>query len=129
MQKLQFESAWDKTISENDRERIQQIFLETSPSHNRDIEFTPLWEAMNHKGELLVTVLVQNFSKQIISFHNENLQYWEDEKIVSTHSFTLPALMIESATSMPWTFIFPPASFYREPLLKNGQLKFTKIRG
>ncbi|MBB2482239.1 SLAP domain-containing protein [Bacillus sp. APMAM] len=127
MQKLQFESAWDKTISENDRERIQQVFLETSSSQNKDIEFTPLWEAMNHKGELLVTVLVQNFSEQMISFHNEKLQYWEDENIVAEHSYTLPALMIEPTTSMPWTFIFPTDSFYSQPLLRNGKLTFAEI--
>ncbi|MGV3464363.1 MAG: SLAP domain-containing protein [Heyndrickxia sp.] len=124
MQKLQFESAWDKTISEKDRERIQQIFLET-PSPIKNIELTPLWEAINHKGELLVTVLVQNFSERMISFQNEKVQYWEDEKMVATYSYTLPALKIEPATSMPWTFIFPVESIVHQPLLKNGLLKIV----
>jgi len=125
MQKLQFESAWDKTISETDRERIYQVFRKTKPSSTKSIELTPLWEAMNYKGELLVTVLIQNFGEQRISFQNEKLQYWEEEKIVAVNSFTLPALKIEPATSMPWTFIFPVGSLERHPSLKYGLLKFA----
>lgn len=125
MQKLQFESAWDKTISEKDRERIQQVFLQTAPVITKNIEFTPLWEAINHKGELLVTVLVQNFGEQMITFQNKKLQYWEDRNMIATYSFTLPALKIEPATSMPWTFIFPEGCMGHQPSLKNGRLQFA----
>jgi len=125
MQKLHFESAWDKTLSVKDRERIQQVFLQTNLT-SKKVEFTPLWEAMNHRGELLITVLVQNFSDQIIAFHNEKMQYWENENIVAEHIFTLPALMIEPSTSMPWTFIFPTVSFCSPPLLNSGKITIAE---
>jgi len=122
MQTLQFESAWDKTISPKDRERIHQVFLDTSFSHHTSFELTPLWEAMNHKGELLVTVLIQNFSEQSIYFHHKKLSYLENNEKVASHLFTLPTLTINSETSMPWTFIFPAKSFLRQPILKNGRV-------
>ncbi|MBS4175581.1 SLAP domain-containing protein [Bacillus sp. FJAT-49736] len=125
MQKLYFESAWDKTISEKDRERIREAFHKTSIPHNSQLEFTRLWEAINHKGALLVTVLIHNFDSEELTFHNKLLQYRENEEITAAHPFTLP-VPIKPETSMPWTFIFPAVHFYREPLLKNGRLEIIR---
>ncbi|HWO77344.1 MAG TPA: SLAP domain-containing protein [Bacillus sp. (in: firmicutes)] len=122
MQTLKFESSWDKTISAKDRQKIEHVFKNTSISKHTSIEFTPLWQAVNYKGELLVTVLVQNFSKHPQSFHNKKLRYAEDNEMVAEHLFTLPALVIEPETSMPWTFIFPAESL-RQPMFKTGYLE------
>jgi SLAP domain-containing protein len=122
MQKLQFESSWDKTLSAKDRERIKQVFLETN-SADKSIRLSPLWQAINHKGELLMTVLIHNFDNQVLSFHGKTLRYVENNEVMAEHTFTLPSLIIEQETSMPWTFIFPAEKWSRHATLKNGYLK------
>lgn len=124
MQKLQYESSWNKTLSNKDRKIIEGIFLETSlPKQNR-IQFTSLWQAMNHKGELLVTVLVHNFSHQVYSFISEKLRYIENNEIMAEHTFILPSLTVQPETSMPWTFIFPVESLKSHGSLENGHLAY-----
>ncbi|RID82214.1 SLAP domain-containing protein [Peribacillus asahii] len=125
MQKLQFEPSWDKTLSPKDRKIIEGIFLETRLSNHANIELTPLRQAINHKGELLVTVLVHNFSQRVLLFHNKKLRYIENEKIIAEHIFTLPPLVIQQETSMPWTFIFPIESLKNPATLAKGQLEFV----
>ena len=126
MQLLRFESSWDKTLSDKDRVMIQQTFLETNVPNDEGIHFIPLRQAINYKGDLLVTVLVHNFSKQIHLFQGENLHYFENNKVVAEHIFTLPSLIIESKTSMPWTFIFPVASLTGHLTLENARLKLIE---
>ncbi|MBA9028425.1 SLAP domain-containing protein [Peribacillus huizhouensis] len=124
MQKLQYESSWDKTLSNKDRKIIEEIFLETSLPKQSRFQFTSLWQAMNHKGELLVTVLVHNFSHQVCSFINKNLRYIEKNEIIAEHTFTLPSLTVQPETSMPWTFIFPIESLMSHGSLENGHLEY-----
>lgn len=125
MQKLKFEDSWDKTISEQDRERILDIFMETHDSSGHGVEFTPLWQAMNHKGELLVTVLVQNYSDHDLVFHNQKLCFTVNQEMVASHTFTIPALVLEGETSMPWTFIFPKESL-KDDGFEGGSLQFVE---
>ncbi|MGE8080122.1 SLAP domain-containing protein [Peribacillus loiseleuriae] len=123
MQKLQYESSWDKTLSNKDRKIIEGIFLNTSLPNQNSIQFTSLWQAINHKGELLVTVLVHNFSHQVCSFMNKKLRYIENNDIFAEHTFTLPSLTVQPETSMPWTFIFPVESLNSHELLEDGRLE------
>ncbi|MFJ8265295.1 SLAP domain-containing protein [Peribacillus asahii] len=125
MQKLQFEPSWNKTLSPKDRKIIEGIYLETTLSNHADIELTPLRQAINHKGELLVTVLVHNFSQQVLLFHNKELRYIENEEIIAEHIFSLPSLIIQRETSMPWTFIFPVESLKKPATLEKGHLEFV----
>lgn len=110
MQKLIFESAWDKTIAEKDRERIKQSFKEATLAPGISIQFTALWEAKNHRGELLVAVLIHNTSQQDFSFYNQKMTYTVNGTIFAAHTFS-PPIIVEKQTSMPWTFIFPAGSF------------------
>jgi SLAP domain-containing protein len=126
MQMLRFESSWDKTLSDKDRVIIQQLFLETSRFNNESIQFVPLWQAINHKGDLLVTVLIHNFTKHVRLFQDNKMHYLENNKIVAEHIFTLPSLIIESKTSMPWTFIFPHNRLLGDATLENARLKLIK---
>lgn len=123
MQKLIFESAWDKTISNKDRKEIEAIFLETSQSDNQGVQLTPLWQAFNHKGELLVTVLIHNFTMHAFSFQNTKLTYIEANEVLIEHSFTIPSFSIQAKSSMPWTFIFPNENLDKKFTLENGHLE------
>lgn len=126
MQKLTFESAWDKTIAEKDREQIKQSFKEACLTPGINIQFTALWQAKNHRGELLVAVLIHNTSQQDFSFHNQKMTYTVNDTIFATHSFS-PSIIVEKETSMPWTFIFPASSFDRFGNFEGGVLDIEVV--
>ncbi|MEK4484335.1 SLAP domain-containing protein [Psychrobacillus sp. FSL H8-0484] len=125
MQKLEFESSWAKALSSKDREEIEKTFLETSNTENHDLLLSPIWQAINHKGELLITVLVHNFTQQVITFNQTRLAYIENNKIIAQSTFTLPTLSIPPSISMPWTFIFSVDSLKSPAKLNSGSLEIV----
>lgn len=123
MQYLRFESSWDRTLAAQDRRKIESIFSNTKNQSGEDISFSPIREAMNHKEELLVSVLVHNFTEDIITFNGTRILYSKQGVILADNTFTLPKLAIPSQVSMPWTFIFPKDSYIPKTTLENGQLE------
>jgi len=125
MQKLQFETSWNKALSSRDRNMIEELFNSTKEAEKGTIRFTPIWEAVNYKDELLITVLIHNFTESDVNFYQSKLRYEQTEEQFTEHTFTLPQLIVPQNVSMPWTFIFPADS--REKIIspENGQLKFA----
>lgn len=123
MQKLQFEASWDKALSAKDRSTIERIFIETHQKNHSDILCSPIQEAINHKEELLITVLIHNFTEDDLTFDNTRIIYSNELGILAKNEFTLPRLTIPSQVSMPWTFIFPKDSYVRGNSIFNGQLE------
>ena len=111
MQKLQFEQAWNKTISQNDRLAIEQLFQKTALLQENHIACPIFRQAINHKNKMLVTVLIHNFSDQVLTFENRTVHCKLDDGQVS-QNFTIQALRIPAKTSMPWTFIFEESSVF-----------------
>ena len=107
MQQLQFELSWAKALSAQDRESIEKLFNDTKQQHNSTIVFSPIRQAINHRNELLVTVLIHNFSQHPFAFKDTHLGYSNDQEVLAENVFTLPTLTIPPQVSMPWTFIFP----------------------
>lgn len=105
MQKLYFEPAWDKTIAPADREKIIYHFQQQTKQPHGGVHLSFLRSAINHKGELLITVLIHNF--EVINFRIDNtvISYYEHGKQRANATFSLPC-EIDGNTSMPWTFIF-----------------------
>ncbi|MED4402339.1 SLAP domain-containing protein [Metabacillus fastidiosus] len=123
MQQLQFESSWDKALAAHDRQNIERIFSETKHLNSSGIVCSPIREAINHKEELLVSVLVHNFTDHPFTFHNTRLLYSIKGNMIADKLFTLPALVIPPQVSMPWTFIFPKDSYIIGTSFKNGRLE------
>lgn len=105
IQKLSFESAWDKTIAPADREKIVNHFQEQAIHLEESIHFSFLWRDKNHKDERLVTVLIHNYTNTPFHLDNTVIAYYEQDKQIATGVFNLP-YEIEAKTSMPWSFIF-----------------------
>lgn len=98
---LQFEPTWNKSISQQDRTLIEQTFTIC----DKNEPFTLIRQAINHRGEHLLTVLVHNQEDSMMTFQQRPVQ------IASFHGiFTIPQLQIPPYTSMPWTFIFKKVS-------------------
>lgn len=123
MQELLFEPSWEKALAHKDREKIQKIFLETNKLDTSNIRLVPIRQAFNHKGELLITVLIHNFSDAALTFNEKRMLYIEKNKAVAENTFTLPTLFIPSKVSMPWTFIFPAGCWNSCTPLENGHLE------
>lgn len=103
MQKLFFEPAWDKTIAQVDREKIIHFFQTVQTE--ADIHLFFLWDAVNHKKEQLVTVLIHNPKTEPLQFEQTAIAYQTEIEPIKTAFFDLP-LQIPAQTSVPWTFIF-----------------------
>lgn len=109
MQKLYFEPAWDKTIAPTDREKIIQHFQQQTKQLQAGVHLSFLWNARNHKGEQLITVLIHNLEDMIFRLDNAVISYYEQDKQRANATFSLPG-EIAGNTSMPWTFIFSDAN-------------------
>ena len=119
MQQLQFESSWAKALSPQDREFVEKLFNDTKQQPDSTIVFSPIRQAINHRNELLITVLVHNFSQHPFTFDNTRLVYSNGQEVLAENVFTLPILTIPPQVSMPWTFIFP---VHQGTAFENGQL-------
>ena len=113
MQTLYFEPAWDKTIAPADREKIMAHFQSRHLEHGIQLSF--LWEAINHKEERLITVLIHNSEDTTLPLRDMVITYCKDGKQIATGIFNLQPLEIPEKTSMPWTFIFTPANQTEAP--------------
>lgn len=121
MQKLEFESAWDKTIAHQDREEIKRVFSELSAEEHVRQQAVILKTAYNHKEEFLVTVLVNNYSTEPLSLIGKKVLYQEEGYTIGEMDSRY-TLEIPPETSMPWTFIFPAASLRSQPYREFGKL-------
>lgn len=127
MQQLQFERSWNKALSTQDRNTIEEIFNITKEQNTSGVMFSPVRKSLNYRNELLITVLVHNFSDSMLTFHNTHLVYRTIEKVVAEKEFTIPTLSIPPKVSMPWTFIFSKNDYHMDALnCENGQLLLDK---
>ncbi|MGG0717201.1 SLAP domain-containing protein [Robertmurraya massiliosenegalensis] len=125
MQQLQFDPSWDKALAIGDRLLIERIFRGISDLNSSEIVCTPIREALNHKEELLITVLVHNYMDQPLMFNDTRLRYSMEGENVAEHFFTIPQLVIPGQVSLPWTFIFPKESYLRRTSFEHGRLEFS----
>ena len=123
LQSLQFEASWEKALAINDRKLITDIFQVSSKIGEESIQLVPIWEAMNYKGEVLITVLIHNFTDTPHTFRHQKFTYQENETVVAEHIFTIPQVVIKPRNSMPWTFIFPIESLLLKKIHGNGKLE------
>ncbi|WP_339171099.1 SLAP domain-containing protein [Solibacillus sp. FSL R5-0691] len=104
MQKLQFEAAWDKTISTQDRLIIEQAFQKTK-EQDQLISCDVIRKAINHKKQILITTLIHNRTDRHLTFNNRKVSIITETSRIA-RNFTIDALKIPPYCSMPWTFIF-----------------------
>ncbi|OOE14808.1 SLAP domain-containing protein [Fictibacillus arsenicus] len=114
MQKLVFESTWDRTLAEKDRNEIERIFSAINIEGKNEKQVVILKTAFNHKREFLVTVLLNNYFKIPMSLLGKKVVYKEKNR-TSGEFESAYTLEIPAETSMPWTFIFPAGCLIDTP--------------
>lgn len=122
---LKFEDKWEKTISENDRKLILEVY-ERFPIQPGKITFAPVRVSMNHKGDLLATVLIRNGDQSDWTLENKNLCYVESGEIAAKGCFSHPSLTVSAQSAVPWTFIFKSSTFLKALRLQNWEIIFLK---
>ncbi|WP_176560078.1 SLAP domain-containing protein [Brevibacillus dissolubilis] len=120
---LCYETKWAKALSAQDDELIRGLFASTPRPSQGDVELTPIRTALNHRGELLATVLVQNGSEDTLTFADTQLRYVENGECMAVHHFTISALVVGPKTATPWTFIFPKETLRQGIELRDGRLE------
>ncbi|GAA0426622.1 SLAP domain-containing protein [Agaribacter marinus] len=122
MQRLVFEKAWDKTIDSQDRQDLVKAFEKANQADHPE-RFIPFWQARNHRDDLLITVIIQNLTDDILTLDGVRLTYDEKGYAIATHTFSDARLTLEPRCSMPWTFIFPKSTIQQEPELESGYVR------
>ena len=107
MQSFQLQEAWQRTISEEDKERLFLLFEESKDHSAEAITCVPYRLAVNHRQELLCTVLIHNRSEESLDIRNVDISVYKNNLEIAHHSFHDLPLQLPSKTSMPWTYIFP----------------------
>lgn len=126
MQRLVFETAWDKQIAPKDRKDITIRFNETKDFSDKGLHTITLKQALNHEEALLVTVLLHNFTQDVITLEDIYATYYEASTVVAKHQVSFPHVILEGKSSMPWTFIFPKSSWQKNPIFQDGKLVIQK---
>jgi SLAP domain-containing protein len=121
LQKLVFESAWDKTLAPKDRSEIERVFSVINTEEKKEKQAVILKTAFNHKQEFLVTVLLNNYSRIPMSLLGKKVVYKEKDQTIGEFesSYTLE---VPAQTSMPWTFIFSAGSLDDTPSGESREL-------
>ncbi|MED4128070.1 SLAP domain-containing protein [Shouchella miscanthi] len=115
MQTFQLQSAWRKTIAEGDLNQLKALL-----AVGKTERFIPYRQAFNYRGDLLVTVIIQNQSSEEDVWESKLIACVEEGETIAERSFSIQT--VPPYTSMPWTFIFPKDSLAQTPV-KTGTLQ------
>src|SRR5699024_11974487 len=92
----------------NEQNKIynNKLLEEKVHEKGKGLEITYINHAINHRGDLLYTVMLHNYQDIAYSFVDKNASLQDPDGNIITEKFTIP-VNISPRTSMPWTFIFP----------------------
>ncbi|WP_194287399.1 SLAP domain-containing protein [Gracilibacillus oryzae] len=120
MQKLFLEEKWEKTISAQDLEMIENIFKQTKNADNEQVRIIPIRFAVNHRTDLLCITLIHNFTNTNLNLTKVEIVLKKNGSELTSNLFEEQRLKLDAETSMPWTFIFPKGSYDEDKI--NGEL-------
>lgn len=105
---LDLAKSWEKSLSEQDKDKLQELLKTIDPPKPGEVNFMGLQAKLVDKGDLHVTMLIRNGSHKNIKIEKLPLII-EDAAgdIVAEGGFTLDNLEVKANTSKPWSFIFP----------------------
>src|SRR5699024_5974773 len=105
MQQLFFEAAWDRTISDQDRRYITELFEAKDHEKGKGLESTYINHSINHRGDLLFTFMLHNYQDIAYSFVDKNASLQDPDGNIITEKYTI-LVNISQRTNMQWSFIF-----------------------
>ncbi len=103
MQRLKFHPAWERQMDPSMQVEIEEKFHQTL--NERDM-FVPLYHALNHQGDYLLTILIHNRTDESMDLSSFALTISDTKTLAEQEGFPTAEWSIEPHTSSPWTFIF-----------------------
>jgi accessory Sec system S-layer assembly protein len=114
---LDLEEAWEKSLSNEDKQKLIKLVEKMEPPKQGEVNFLGLQAGLTGEQNLQVTMLIRNGSDKNIQLQQLPLQV-EDATgtIVAKGGFKLDNLEVKANTSKPWTFIFPQSLLLKEEM-------------
>lgn len=111
---LDMEESWEKSLSDEDKQKLEQLVRSLAPPKEGELNFMGLQAKMGEDGSLIVTLLIRNGSYKNVRLEKLPLVVEDANKeIVARGAFSLQ-LEVKANTSKPWTFIFPKSLLTKE---------------
>ncbi|WP_067843151.1 hypothetical protein [Amphibacillus sediminis] len=114
-QTLILHSKWKTALSTKDMNELKCFFelhqqgklLQTAELFsNTPMHLVPLYRAINHCNELLITSLIENKTPDPFEFRDVELTYVENNKRIDQTGYTIDPFLLAPSCSTFWTFIF-----------------------
>ncbi|MFD1736952.1 accessory Sec system S-layer assembly protein [Bacillus salitolerans] len=114
---LDLAESWENSLSDTDKEKLQQLINTVEPPKPGEVNFMGLQAKQSEDGNLHVTMLIRNGSTKNINLQQIPLVI-EDASgdIVAKGGFQLTDFEVKANTSKPWTFIFPKELIVKEDI-------------
>ncbi|WP_017726084.1 accessory Sec system S-layer assembly protein [Halalkalibacterium ligniniphilum] len=112
--KLELDSSWEKSLPEEQKDKLRQLVDQIEPPKKGEINFMGL-QAQQKDEQLHVILLIRNGSEKNINLEQLPLHV-EDAtgEVVAKGGFKLDNLTVRANTTKPWTFIFPKEMVTKE---------------
>jgi accessory Sec system S-layer assembly protein len=105
---LDLPDSWQKSLAQEQIERLDQLVSHLTPPKPGELNFMGLSAVFGEKGDLSVSLLIRNGSQKNIAIQTLPLQVLDaHDKLVASGAFRLESFEVKANTSKPWTFIFP----------------------
>jgi accessory Sec system S-layer assembly protein len=122
---LDLAESWEKSLPEEDKEKLIQLTNSLSVPKPGEVNFMGLQVKLEDTGDLYATLLIRNGSDKNITLQHVPLEVFDHSKeVVARGSFSMDDFEVKAHTSKPWTFIFPKDFVLKDP----ANLDFTTFR-
>ncbi|MGM7681954.1 accessory Sec system S-layer assembly protein [Cytobacillus sp. Hm23] len=114
---LDLEESWEKSLADEDKEKLQQLIKQTPAPKEGEVNFMSLQGRQTEDNSLHVTMLIRNGSNKDVTFQKMPLIVEDASgEVIAKGGFELDSFQVKANTSKPWTFIFPSSLLLKEDI-------------
>ncbi|RFU63979.1 accessory Sec system S-layer assembly protein [Peribacillus glennii] len=122
--KLDLDISWENSLSEVQRERLEQLVSDLPKLNPGEVNFMGIEAGFMEDRSFAVTVLIRNGSEKQIKIEKLPLAVEDaDGDVICQGGFTLDDFFVKAQTSKPRTFIFPAQLMAKQ----NPNLRTWKV--
>lgn len=113
--RLDLEESWEKGLSAEDKEKLQQVVEKAGAPKDGEVNFLGLSASRDAEENLRITLLIRNGCNKGIKIEQLPLEIIDASgEVVAKGTFKLNDLEVKAFTSKPWSFIFPKEMVIKE---------------
>jgi accessory Sec system S-layer assembly protein len=112
---LDLDNSWEKSLAEEDKEKLQHLLTTIQAPKPGEINFMGLQARQVENRDLHITLLIRNGSDKNIKIESLPLTIEDASgEVIAKGGFQLNDFEVKANTSKPWTFIFPSSLVLKE---------------